>query len=123
MAPTTRGDYQNVRNNFILGGDQDNDKKTTMKVCGIWFFDFRLLSLSGAHFDSTIILVIFDYALGELGDLLLFVISLSVSIVNKTKPSTRRRWGDLKEVMVFVLLFILSFLSLLISSLSLLILC
>ena len=56
-------------------------------------FYCRLLSLSGAHFDSTIILVIFDYALGELGDLLLFVISLSVSIVNKTKPSTRRRWG------------------------------
>ena len=119
MAPTTRGDYQNVRNNFILGGDQDNENKTTMKVFGIWF----LFSLTGAHFDSTIILVIFDYALGELGDLLLFVISLSVSIVNKTKPSTRRRWGDLKEVMVFVLLFILSFLSLLISSLSLLILC
>ena len=82
MAPTTRGDYQNVRNNFILGGDQDNEKNNH-EGCRYYF---RLLSLSGAHFDSTIILVIFDYALGELGDLLLFVISLSVSIVNKTNP-------------------------------------
>ena len=43
MAPTTRGDYQNVRNNFILGGDQDNEK-TTMKVFGIWFlFSFAIV--------------------------------------------------------------------------------
>ena len=122
MAPTTRGDYQNVRNNFILGGDQDNEKNNH-EGFRYMVFIFVCYRCQEPILTAQLFLSFLIMPLGELGDLLLFGISLSVSIVNKTKPSTRRRWGDLKEVMVFVLLFILSFLSLLISSLSLLILC
>ena len=122
MAPTTRGDYQHVRNNFILGGDQDNEKNNH-EGFRYMVFIFVCYRCQEPILTAQLLLSFLIMPWGSSGIyyFLLSVYQFPLSI--KQNPVLDEGGGDLKEVMVFVLLFILSFLSLLISSLSLLILC